>query len=88
MRSIDTATHVGLRDKCLIMTVYTTVKKYLGTRYSAHSLRASFITIAKTNGADDSEIMRQSKHKTSQMIQRYTRIDDIKKHNATTKLGL
>lgn len=70
------------------MTVYETVKKYLGPRYSAHSLRASFITIAKINGADDSEIMRQSKHKTSQMIQRYTRIEDIKRHNAGTKLGL
>lgn len=70
------------------MTVYDTVKKYIGGRYSAHSLRASFITIAKINGADDSEIMRQSKHKTSLMIQRYTRIEDIKQHNAATKLGL
>ncbi len=70
------------------MTVYETVKKYLGDRYSPHSLRASFITIAKINGADDSEIMRQSKHKTSLMIQRYTRIEDIKQHNAATKLGL
>ncbi len=75
-------------DRLNDMTVYTTVKKYLGNKYSAHSLRASFITIAKVNGADDSEIMRQSKHKTSLMIQRYTRIEDIKKHNAATKLGL
>ncbi|AXE21905.1 integrase (plasmid) [Runella rosea] len=75
-------------DRLNDMTVYTTVKKYLGEKYSAHSLRASFITIAKINGANDSEIMRQSKHKTSLMIQRYTRIEDIKKHNAATKLGL
>jgi hypothetical protein len=32
--------------------------------------------------------MRQTKHKTPQMIQRYTRIDDIKIHNAGLKLGL
>lgn len=75
-------------DRLNDMTVYETIKKYFGERYSAHSLRASFITIAKINGADDSEIMRQSKHKTSAMIQRYTRIEDIKQHNAATKLGL
>jgi site-specific recombinase XerD len=84
VRKGDRITNERLND----MTVYETVKKYLGTRYSAHSLRASFITIAKINGADDTEIMRQTKHKTSVMIQRYTRIEDIKQHNAATKLGL
>jgi site-specific recombinase XerD len=84
VRKGDKITEERLSD----MTVYETVKKYIGGRYSAHSLRASFITIAKINGADDSEIMRQSKHKTSAMIQRYTRIEDIKQHNAATKLGL
>ena len=84
VRKGDKITEERLND----MTVYETVKKYFGERYSAHSLRASFITIAKINGADDSEIMRQSKHKTSLMIQRYTRIEDIKEHNAATKLGL
>ncbi|WP_026993796.1 tyrosine-type recombinase/integrase [Flectobacillus major] len=63
-------------------------QQYFGKEYSAHSLRASFITIAKINGADDAEIMRQTKHKTSLMIQRYTRIDDITIHNAALKLGL
>jgi integrase len=84
VRKGDKITEERLND----MTVYQTVKKYIGERYSAHSLRASFITMAKINGADDSEIMRQSKHKTSLMIQRYTRIEDIKQHNAATKLGL
>ena len=84
VRKGDKITEERLND----MTVYETVKKYVGNQYSAHSLRASFITIAKINGADDSEIMRQSKHKTSAMIQRYTRIEDIKQHNAATKLGL
>ncbi|MBB3842340.1 site-specific recombinase XerD [Runella defluvii] len=84
VRKGDKITDERLND----MTVYETVKKYFGERYSAHSLRASFITIAKINGADDLEIMRQSKHKTSLMIQRYTRIEDIKEHNAATKLGL
>ena len=84
VRKGDKITTDRLTDK----TVNDLVKTYFGEEYSAHSLRASFITIAKINGADDSEIMRQSKHKTSAMIQRYTRIEDIKKHNAGMKLGL
>lgn len=84
VRKGDRITKDRLTDK----TVNDLVKTYFGKEFSAHSLRASFITIAKINGADDSEIMRQSKHKTSAMIQRYTRIEDIKKHNAGMKLGL
>jgi site-specific recombinase XerD len=84
VRKGDRLTKDRLTDK----TVNDLVKTYFGEEFSAHSLRASFITIAKINGADDSEIMRQSKHKTSAMIQRYTRIEDIKKHNAGMKLGL
>jgi integrase len=84
VRKGDKLTTDRLSDK----TVNDLVKIYFGEEFSAHSLRASFITIAKINGADDSEIMRQSKHKTSAMIQRYTRIEDIKKHNAGLKLGL
>jgi integrase len=84
VRKGDKTTSDRLTDK----TVNDLVKTYFGDEFSAHSLRASFITIAKINGADDSEIMRQSKHKTSAMIQRYTRIEDIKKHNAGMKLGL
>ena len=63
------------------------VKKHVGKRYSAHSMRASFVTTAKLNGADDSEVMQQTKHKTSAMIRRYTRLDSIKQHNAAKKLG-
>ena len=69
-------------------TVNDLVKAYFGTNYSAHSPSASFINIAKINGADNSEIMRQSKHKTSAMILRYTRIEYIKKQNGAMKLSL
>lgn len=63
-------------------------RRYLGSSYTAHSLRASFVTVAKLNGADDSEIMNQTKHKTSAMIRRYTRLDNVRQHNAGKKLGL
>lgn len=64
------------------------VQLRLGAQYTAHSLRASFVTIAKLNGADDSEVMNQTKHKTTDMIRRYTRLDNIRQHNASQKLGL
>lgn len=77
-------TNERLSDK----SVARIVKHYLGEQYSAHSLRASFVTIAKLNGADDGEIMQQTKHKTSAMIQRYTRIGNVRQFNAGKKLGL
>jgi site-specific recombinase XerD len=64
------------------------VQMRLGAPYTAHSLRASFVTIAKLNGADDAEVMNQTKHKTTDMIRRYTRLDNIRQHNAAQKLGL
>ena len=64
------------------------MKVCFGESFTAHSLRASFVTIAKLNGADDSEIMQQTGHKTTTMIRRYTRINDVMKHNAGKKLGL
>lgn len=64
------------------------VQQHLGVPFTAHSLRASFVTIAKANGADDLEVMNQTKHRTTTMIQRYDRRRNIRKHNASGKLGL
>lgn len=64
------------------------VQQYIGEHYTAHSLRASFVTIAKANGADDVEVMNQTKHRTTTMIQHYDRRRNIRKHNASGKLGL
>ena len=44
--------------------------------------------VAKLNGADDSQVMQQTKHKTRTMIDRYTRVQKITQHNAAKKLGL
>ena len=75
------------QERLTAQSVSTIVKKQVGKDYSAHSLRASFVTTAKLNGADDSEIMQQTKHKTAAMIRRYTRLDSIRQHNAAKKLG-
>ncbi|GAB3562753.1 site-specific integrase [Spirosoma luteolum] len=84
IRKGDQITQDRLSDK----QVARTTKQYLGDDYSAHSLRASFVTIAKLNGADDSQIMQQTKHRTRTMIDRYTRVQQVTKHNAAMKLGL
>lgn len=75
-------------DRLSDKQVARVTKQYLGEDYSAHSHRASFVTIAKLNGADDSQIMQQTKHRTRAMIDRYTRIQEVVKHNAAMKLGL
>jgi site-specific recombinase XerD len=64
------------------------VKEHLGTKYSAHSLRASFITTAKLNGQSNEFIKNQTKQKTDAMISRYSRLDDIIAYNAAHSLGL
>ncbi|OWP61720.1 integrase [Hymenobacter amundsenii] len=71
-------------------TKYTNliVQQYLGAQFTAHSLRASFVTVSKLNGADDSKVMNQTKHKTSAMIRRYTRLDNVRQHNSAKELGL
>lgn len=71
-------------------TKYTNliVQRYLGSQFTAHSLRASFVTVSKLNGADDSKVMNQTKHKTSAMIRRYTRLDNVRQHNSAKELGL
>ena len=74
-------------ERLTAQSIRAIVKTHLGDAYSAHSLRASFVTTAKLNGADDSEVMQQTKHKTAAMIRRYTRLDSIRQHNAAKKLG-
>ncbi|MBD2769370.1 tyrosine-type recombinase/integrase [Hymenobacter sp. BT664] len=64
------------------------VKQHLGEQYSAHSLRASFITTAKLNGQSNEFIKNQTKQKTDAIISRYTRLSDVVAYNAAQSLGL
>lgn len=64
------------------------VQRYLGPNYTAHSLRASFVTVAVEAGQSNKAIKNQTKQKTDAMIERYARLDDIKRFNAAQFLGL
>jgi site-specific recombinase XerD len=64
------------------------VQRHLGASYSAHSLRASFVTIAVEAGQSNKAIKNQTKQKTDAMIERYARLDDVKRFNAAQFLGL
>lgn len=46
------------------------VKQHLGNNFTAHSLRASFVAVAKRKGASTTEIMRQTGHKAETMVRR------------------
>lgn len=62
--------------------IHNAVKRIFGADFSTHSFRAGFVTQARINGATNAQIMAQTHHKTGAMIDRYTRIQDTKKHNA------
>ena len=84
IRRGDRVTSVRLDDGW----VNALVRRVLGNDYTAHSLRASFVTIAKGKGIDNRIIMNQTKHVTTVMIDRYDRRRNIRDNNASDKLGL
>nr|WP_234884201.1 site-specific integrase [Mycolicibacterium aubagnense] len=57
-------------------------------RIGAHSLRAGFVTQAFRNGADAHAIMRQTDHRSVEMVERYAREEAPLIGNAVTSLGL
>lgn len=57
-------------------------------RLGGHSLRAGFVTQAFRNGSDAHAIMRQTRHRTPAMVERYAREEAPLIGNAVTALGL
>jgi len=58
------------------------------SRYSAHSLRAGFVTEAKNRGIDEADIMKHSRHKSLQQMRSYDRTSGWWNRNATAGLSL
>lgn len=55
---------------------------------SGHSFRVGFVTEAARAGATEAEIRRQTRHRTPEMVDSYTRGFAPLENNAATKLGL
>ncbi|MBN9795639.1 integrase [Pseudonocardia sp. TMWB2A] len=58
-----------------------------GGPYSAHSLRAGFVTFAHLRGASDRAIAHQTRHRSMDTITTYIRVEDVFEDNAVTQLG-
>lgn len=56
--------------------------------YSAHSLRAGFVTYAHLRGASDRAIAHQTRHRSLATIGTYVRVQQAWTDNAATVLGL
>ena len=58
------------------------------TPYSAHSLRAGFVTYAHLRGASDRAIAHQTRHRSLATLGGYVRVQQAWEDNAATQLGL
>ena len=56
--------------------------------YSAHSLRAGFVTYAHLRGASDRAIAHQTRHRSLATLGQYVRVAKAWDDNAATQLGL
>lgn len=59
-----------------------------GDRFSAHSLRAGFVTTAAANGASERAIAAQTGHRSMEVLRHYVRHATVFTDNAATSLGL
>jgi len=69
------------------------IKRYLlkagfdSKKYSGHSLRSGFATVAADFGADEKSIMNMTGHKTTQMVRRYIKEANLFKNNPLNKIN-
>ena len=57
-------------------------------KYSGHSLRAGLVTQAAMNDIAEHRIMRQTRHKSSDMVRKYIREANLFKDNVSGRVGL
>ena len=58
------------------------------TRVAGHSLRSGFATSAAQAGATELEIMRQTGHRSADVLRRYIREGSLFERNAAGRVGL
>jgi integrase len=93
LRSVGTHGNVG--DSLDKDSVGAIVKKLVRRarlahpeEYGGHSLRAGFVTEALSNGASERQVMRQTGHKSTAMVHRYSREDQRDRQSAVSTLGV
>jgi site-specific recombinase XerD len=57
-------------------------------KYAGHSLRAGLVTQAAINGVQELAIMKQTRHKSSDMLRKYIRDANVFRDNASARVGL
>jgi site-specific recombinase XerD len=57
-------------------------------KYAGHSLRAGLVTQAAMNGVPELAIMKQTRHKSSDMLRKYIRDASLFRDNASARVGL
>ena len=92
-RAVNKGGTVG-REALSDKAVARIVKKYVEAigldpkRYGGHSLRAGLATAAAKAGAPEPAIMKQTGHKSVEMVRRYVRDGNLWRDNAATYVGL
>jgi site-specific recombinase XerD len=86
--------HKGLIFNISDKMVALLIKRYISKagfdskKYSGHSLRSGFATVAADSGADEKSIMNMTGHKTTQMVRRYIKEANLFKNNPLNKINL
>ncbi|HWF08030.1 MAG TPA: site-specific integrase [Bryobacteraceae bacterium] len=86
--------HGRLLDWMSPGAVAIVVKRYAAAagldpaKYAGHSLRAGLVTQAAMNGVPELAIMRQTRHKSSDMLRKYIRDASLFRENASARVGL
>jgi site-specific recombinase XerD len=57
-------------------------------KYAGHSLRAGLVTQAAMNGVQEIAIMKQTRHRSSDMLRKYVRDGSLFRDNASARVGL
>lgn len=79
-----------LSDKAVVRTIKNAAEAagLDPARYAGHSLRAGLATTAASAGASERSIMKQTGHKSVQMVRKYIREGSLFLENAADKVGL
>jgi site-specific recombinase XerD len=79
-----------ISDKMVALLIkhYLSEAGFDSKKYSGHSLRSGFATVAADSGADEKSIMNMTGHKTTQMVRRYIKESNLFKNNPLNKINL